>query len=143
MNATAVEFAQRAARRARLSNTRFVPLNVLTEPLPRDYDVVMSTLFFHHLSNGEACDLLRRMADCTSGCVLVDDLRRNRLGYTFAWAGVRLLTRSSIVHTDGPLSVRSAFTILEMSQLAQEAGLMGARFQRHWPERFLMSWRKA
>jgi len=69
-------------------------------------------------------------------------LVRTRFGYALAWAGGRLLTRSPIVHTDGPLSVRAAFTLDEFGTLAERAGLRGATFRRHWPQRFLFAWRK-
>jgi hypothetical protein len=102
----------------------------------------MCTLFLHHLVQEDAEQLLRRMAKAARRCVLVDDLVRGRTGYFLAWAGARLLTSSRIVHVDGPLSVRSAFTLPEVRALAEKAGLHGARFRRHWPQRFLLSWRK-
>jgi 2-polyprenyl-3-methyl-5-hydroxy-6-metoxy-1,4-benzoquinol methylase len=142
ISATAVEYAQSVANQAKLSDTKFFQLNVLVDPLPEEYDVVMSTLFFHHLGNDDAKQLLGRMAKSAKRCVLVDDLCRSRLGYLYAWAGGRLLTRSPIVHADGPLSVSAAFTISEFRRLAQDVGLRDARFKRHWPQRFLMSWNK-
>jgi 2-polyprenyl-3-methyl-5-hydroxy-6-metoxy-1,4-benzoquinol methylase len=142
INADAIEYAQQAAKRSGISGAKFFPFNALVDRLPDDYDVVMCTLFLHHLTDAAGGGLLRGMAQAARRCVLVDDLRRNRLGYFFAWAGARLLTRSHIVHTDGPLSVRAAFTIAEMCRLAHSAGLTGVQFRRHWPERFLMTWRK-
>lgn len=140
---TAVDYAQRAAADAGLNCATFSCLNALVDALPRDYDVVMSTLFLHHLSECDASQLLRRMAQATRRCILISDLRRSRMGYCYAWAGARLLTRSPIVHTDGPLSVRAAFTTEEMRRIAAGAGLHGARFTNHWPERYLMRWTKA
>jgi 2-polyprenyl-3-methyl-5-hydroxy-6-metoxy-1,4-benzoquinol methylase len=142
INATAVEYAQSVATQAKLSGTSFFQLNALVDPLPQGYDVLMSTLFFHHLTNNDAKQLLRRMAKAAKQCLLVDDLCRSRLGYFYAWAGGRLVTRSPIVHNDGPLSVSAAFTIPEFRQLTRNAGLRDAEFRRHWPQRFLMSWKK-
>jgi hypothetical protein len=65
------------------------------------------------------------------------------LGFMLVWAGCYLLTTSPVVHTDGPLSVRAALSLDEARALAERAGLQGATFRRHWPERFLMTWRKA
>lgn len=139
---TAIEFAERAAQRAGVSNVQFRQLDVLVDPLD-EYDLVMSTLFLHHLTGDEARNLLERMGRAARRLVLVDDLQRNRLGYAYAWAGVRLLTRSKIVHTDGPLSVRAAFTIDEAVALAREAGWQDVRVKSHWPQRFLMTWKKS
>jgi 2-polyprenyl-3-methyl-5-hydroxy-6-metoxy-1,4-benzoquinol methylase len=142
INPTAVEYAQKAAAASGASGVQFFQLNALQEQLPEDYDVVMCTLFLHHLIETDAREMLRRMAHAAKRYLLVDDLRRNRLGYFYAWAGARLLTRSHIVHTDGPLSVRAAFSIAEVSQLAREAGWSDVHFRFHWPQRFLMTWKK-
>src|SRR5215204_5305444 len=111
----AVEYAQASAEKLGIGDAKFFRFNVLAEPLPDGYDVVMSTLFLHHLEETQAKDLLRRMGQSARQCVFIDDLKRSALGYLYAWFGARLLTRSRIVHTDGPLSVRSAYTIAEMS----------------------------
>lgn len=138
----AVEYAQGVADKSGVGSVKFFRLNVLKEPLPEGCDIVMSTLFFHHLAETETQDLLRRMAMSARKMVLIDDLNRNLLGYLYAWIGGRLLTRSRIVHTDGPLSVRSAYTIAEMSLIARQAGLIDVEFRSHWPARFLMKWKK-
>lgn len=140
---TAVQHAKRAAENAGIRRARFFQLNALTDQLPDDYDVLMCTLFLHHLSDPDVRAMLQRMAKAARRCVMVDDLRRNRLGYFYAWAGARLLTRSPMIHTDGPLSVRAAFTLAEARKLAEDAGLHAVRFHCHWPQRFLMTWKKA
>ena len=91
--------------------------------MPAEFDVAMSTLFLHHLSDDEAQALLARLGKIAQKAVVVDDLCRSRRGYALAWMGTRLLTRSRIVHVDGPLSVKAAFTAVELRSLAQRAGL--------------------
>jgi hypothetical protein len=59
-----------------------------------------------------------------------------------ACAGTRLLSRSPVVHVDGPRSVAAAFTPAEALDLAQRAGLTGATVVRRWPCRFLLTWRR-
>jgi SAM-dependent methyltransferase len=139
---TAVEHAQTAARQAGLTDNQFFRLDALEDTLPDGYDVFMCSLFLHHLEESRALELLRRMAAKAARAVLVDDLVRSRFGYLLAWAGGRLLTRSPIIHTDGPLSVRAAFSLKEIRDLAERAGMSGAVIRRHWPQRFLLSWRK-
>lgn len=138
----AVEFAQSQARARQLHNLHFFQANVLHDPLDATYDVVMSSLFMHHLSNTQAVLLLKRMAACAQRGFLLDDLCRSRLGYFLAWWGVRLLSRSPIVHFDGPTSVRAAFRPQEVRSLATEAGLKEIHFQHHWPQRFLLTWKR-
>jgi 2-polyprenyl-3-methyl-5-hydroxy-6-metoxy-1,4-benzoquinol methylase len=142
INATAIEHAQQAAAAAGIEQAKFHRLDALEDPLPTGYDVLMCSLFLHHLSDSQARELLRRMARSTGRCIFVDDLRRMWRGYVYAWLGSRLLTRSRVIHVDGPLSVRAAFTIEEVRALVRDAGLQGARFRQHWPGRFLMLWNK-
>ena len=139
ISSLAVRHAQQQAEKAR-TDASFFELNALTDPLPDDYDVVMCSLFLHHLGESEATKLLRRMSAATRHLVLVNDLRRTRTGYWLAWLGCRLLTPSRIVHNDGPLSVAAAFTITEAVQLTKESGIGNATFSRHWPQRFLLMW---
>lgn len=138
----AIEHARAAAEREGVSDVRYFRLNALLDALPTDYDAIYCTLFLHHLSEADGVELLRRMAAATRSALLVDDLVRTRLGFALVWIGCHLLTRSPVVHTDGPLSVRAALTIEEAHKLAERAGLQDAAIERHWPERFLLRWRK-
>ncbi len=135
----AVEFARRSAEDAGVS-VRFVRFNVLEEPIPDKYDAVMCSLFLHHLAEDDAVRLLKKMANAAGDLILVNDLLRSRLGHWLARAGCRLLSRSPIVHHDGPVSVDAAFSVAEAEELARRAGLVGARLTRHWPLRYLLSW---
>ena len=138
----ALDFAREraAAAQAPLAFTR---LDALTEPLPAGFDVVVSSLFLHHLTNDQAAALLRSMAAAAGRMVLVNDLRRGWECWLLAQAAVRVLSRSEVVHYDGPQSVRAAFSLGEIEALAAQAGLPGATVRRRWPCRFLLSWQRA
>jgi 2-polyprenyl-3-methyl-5-hydroxy-6-metoxy-1,4-benzoquinol methylase len=135
----AIEFASKEAT-ARGVQSRFFVLDALNQPFPEGYDVIMCSLFLHHLDESDAITLLKRMAAASRRLVLVDDLVRSRLGYLLAYLGCRLLSGSHMVHVDGPVSVAAAFTIDEARALASNAGLRNARLVPHWPQRFLLSW---
>ncbi len=136
----AVAFATAKGRERNLPGS-FFQADVLQDPLPEGYDVMLCNLFLHHLDDDAAVNLLHRMGRA-SRLVLVNDLIRSPLGYGLAWAGCRLLSRSPIVHFDGPVSVQGAFQLEEVHALAAQAGLAGARVRRTWPERYLLSWRR-
>lgn len=121
----------------------FFQHDVLSEPLPARFDVVICSLFLHHLDAAEAVAILRSMSQAARRAVLVNDLVRSRSGYLLAVLGTRLLSRSRIVHIDGPLSVAGAFTPQEALQLSEQAGLNGATVSRHWPQRFLLTWSRS
>jgi len=146
ISSTAVAHAKAHAIEAAVGNVRFFESDALRESVDRrfdrQYDIVMCSLFLHHLEENHAVSLLRRMAETARHSVIIDDLRRTRLGYGLAWIGCRLLTRSPMVHMDGPLSVQGAFTVEEARSLGQQAGLRNVRIVKHWPQRFLMTWQR-
>ncbi len=139
ISAEAVRFASSEAERGGVS-VEFIQLDVLREGIPEGFDVVTCSLFLHHLDERDAVSLLTRMGAAAGRFVLVNDLARTRAGYWLAWAGCRLLSRSPIVRHDGPVSAAAAFSVGEARELAERAGLVGARITRHWPSRFLISW---
>jgi hypothetical protein len=82
------------------------------------------------------------MREAARYLVLVDDLRRCVPGYWSAVVGTRLLSRSPVVHIDGPRSVRAAFTTDELADLAQEAGMSNGTVTQHWPWRQQLLWER-
>jgi 2-polyprenyl-3-methyl-5-hydroxy-6-metoxy-1,4-benzoquinol methylase len=140
LSPTAVEMASERATTAGVGGVHFFQHDAIASPLPAGYDVTMCSLFLHHFDNEQAVHLLRRLAAGAGRAVLVDDLLRTKLGYALCWVGCRIISRSPMVHVDGPLSVRAAFRVDEAKKLADDAGLQGATFRRHWPQRFLMTW---
>jgi 2-polyprenyl-3-methyl-5-hydroxy-6-metoxy-1,4-benzoquinol methylase len=139
INPQAVRLAQHQATASGVP-VRFFRLDALRDPLPADFDVLSCSLFLHHLAEEDAVGLLRRMSQAARRMVVVNDLVRSRLGYVLAWAGCRLLSRSPVVHWDGPASVAAAFSVSEARALADRAGMNGALLTRRWPERFLLTW---
>lgn len=137
----ALDHARRAAERAD-APIRFFHLDALSDPIPAGYDVITSSLFLHHLTDEQALRMLEKMAAAAGRRVIVNDLQRSRISLITVWAGARLLTRSSVVHVDGPRSVRAAFTIKEARDLARRAGLTDADVQRHGPWRWVLIWNR-
>ena len=139
ISAEAVSLA-RAAADAEGLETHFFQTDAINSPLPGGYHLITTSLFLHHLTEPDAESLLRSMAAATLDQLLVHDLIRSHIDLLLTWIGTRLLSRSPIVHIDGPLSVGAAFQLDEVAQLAAAAGLMGAQITKFWPERFLLSW---
>ena len=121
---------------------RFFPWDALRGPLPNSYDIVVCSLFLHHLDTPDAVAVLRHMANSARRLVLVNDLRRSISGWLLAWLVARVLTRSPVVHIDAPLSVAAAFTCAEAADLARQAGMAGATVRRRWPWRWLLTWHR-
>jgi 2-polyprenyl-3-methyl-5-hydroxy-6-metoxy-1,4-benzoquinol methylase len=137
----AIENSQQRAEAAGASVT-FAVHDALGDDLPKDYDVITTSTFTHHLENDDVARLLSNMARSAKQLVLVNDLIRSRWNLLMVHFAGHLVTRSDVVHVDGPLSVRAAFTVDEFQMLADRAGLDGAKIFKRWPCRFLLQWRK-
>jgi 2-polyprenyl-3-methyl-5-hydroxy-6-metoxy-1,4-benzoquinol methylase len=115
----------------------FMQQDVLKRRLPSGFDIVTCSLFLHHLPASEVIALLRNMS-AAAPLLLVSDLCRTLRGLALAHAACRLLTASPVVRSDGPQSVANAFSIAEMRDLCDEAGLQIATITRTWPCRMLI-----
>lgn len=125
------------------ANIHFQRVDILTDPLPIKVDVIINSLFLHHFTDSQTKTILGKFCDATTQGFIVEDLRRTVLGYGLAWTVGRLLTRSPIVHYDGPVSVEGAFTIPEMQTIITDALPIAANanIRRRWPERFVLTYR--
>jgi SAM-dependent methyltransferase len=101
-------------------------------PLPdKSVDVVLCSLSLHHFSPDDAVQVLREMNRLARRGFIVNDLRRSRLGYVAASIAARLTTRNRLTRNDAPLSVRRAYTPLELAALLDHAGIRGATISKH------------
>lgn len=143
LSPVAVEHARRRASDEKVAVEYFVH-DALACPPPGDYDAIICSLFLHHLEEPQAVRLLELLAKTSAvRAIFVSDLNRSILGLALAHAACRLLSTSPVVHTDGPLSVRAAFTPAEAVAIAEEAGLRNVTVRRCWPCRWMMTWRRA
>jgi 2-polyprenyl-3-methyl-5-hydroxy-6-metoxy-1,4-benzoquinol methylase len=139
---TAIRQAATAAAQAGIQ-CRCIQTDALAESPSVKADVVTSSLFLHHVHQPrDVIEFLRRLSSVAERLLVISDLRRSRWGLAAAWAACRALSRSRIVHHDGPASVRAAWTVQEMSSFAQQAGLTGARIRRCAPWRMLLVWER-
>ena len=137
----AVRFARARAERLR-ADVRFAAADALADELPQGFDVVVCSLFLHHLDDSQASAVLRAMAAAARRLVLVSDLVRGALNLQMVRLAARLLTRSDVVHRDSVCSVRAAFNTREVLALAETAGLSEKTLKHCFPCRFLLTWRR-
>lgn len=142
-SSTAIDFARETANSQGVNHVAFHVHDVLADPIDDHFDAVICTLFLHHLEIDEAQMLLRKIQSVAEHAVLIDDLRRTTAGWWLARLGTQILSRSPVVHTDALLSVRAAFTNEEIRELAESAGLVGCDIHSHWPQRFLLVWKRS
>jgi 2-polyprenyl-3-methyl-5-hydroxy-6-metoxy-1,4-benzoquinol methylase len=138
LSPTAVALAQQKFSKIN-PKVNFIAMDALNDNFPASFDIVSTSLFTHHLDSDQLALLLRKMYGAATRCVIISDLERSRLNLALVWMATRVLTQSEVVHYDGPVSVRAAYTASEFLQLAADAGLKNASIKRVFPCRFMFT----
>jgi len=106
------------------------------------FDVVISSMFMHHLPAHQPVRLLQEMARLCRRGLIVNDLERHPL----AWLGIKALGilqgKGKIFQNDAPLSVLRGFTRQELLALREAAGLPTLQIHHRNPYRWVLSWKK-
>jgi 2-polyprenyl-3-methyl-5-hydroxy-6-metoxy-1,4-benzoquinol methylase len=101
-------------------------------PLPdRSVDIVLCALSLHHFDPDDAVRVLGEMDRIARYGFILNDLRRDRLGYAAAWIAARLGTRNRLTRNDAPLSVLRAYTPMELEALLRRARITNADISTH------------
>jgi ubiquinone/menaquinone biosynthesis C-methylase UbiE len=101
------------------------------------FDVVMASLFFHHLSDDNCVQVLSQMWRIAKQRILINDLHRHAVAYFSIRTLTALFSKSRMVRHDGPVSVLRAFRSSELLEIARRAGVP-ARVHRSFPYRLVL-----
>jgi SAM-dependent methyltransferase len=118
-----------AARRARPAIDRTPGLELAIAdgralPYPdASFDVAHASLVLHHLEPGDAVAFLRELRRVARHGIVVNDLVRGRLAWVGGWLLVHAIARSHYTRHDAPLSIRRAYSRMEILALLAVAGL--------------------
>lgn len=102
---------------------------------PGSVDVIVSSLFTHHLHNAEVVRFVRWMERTARVGWFVNDLHRHPVAYHGFKALAAVAGWHPMVRHDGAVSVTRAFTRRDWAQLLEEAGV-AARVRWHVPFRY-------
>lgn len=142
---TGVELNARSAQAIREGSADFQNITAIRGDAFRlpfadnEFDYGISSLFTHHFKNAEVVAILRELARVSTRGVYVIDLYRHPVAYYFYTTILRLFLHNRLLREDGALSILRSFTPGELLRLAQQAGLEGARVERHFPYRLVLS----
>src|SRR5690349_18181219 len=89
----------------------------------RRFDVVLCSLFTHHLRDPELVRFLRWLDGRALRGWLISDLHRHWLPWAFCWASFRLARFDPMVIHDSTVSIARAFTRADWERLLAEAGV--------------------
>jgi len=99
---------------------------------PRGIDVVISSLFTHHLPDPLVVDFLRWMEKTAKIGWFVNDLHRHPLPYYFFRRFAKLANFHRFVQHDGPVSIARAFAPADWKRLLQAAEINPAKVDVAW-----------
>jgi hypothetical protein len=111
---------------------------------PRPSDLIVSSLFTHHLGDSDVVRFVSWMEQNAKMGWFINDLSRAAVPYhLFRWFA-RLAGLHPFVQHDGPVSIARAFVPEEWRQLCARAGLAPGEFEvlSYKPARLCVSRRK-
>jgi ubiquinone/menaquinone biosynthesis C-methylase UbiE len=103
------------------------------------FDYAISSLFFHHLTDGQIGAVLIEMSRVARRGIVIIDLHRHPMAYALYKLFCAAFRISRLVREDGLLSIKRAFTPNELSEFAEIAELKMKRIGRAAPFRITLS----
>ncbi len=103
------------------------------------FDFIVSSMFFHHLSDEEIVRLLKLMKRQSRRGFIINDLERNAWNYLGAYV-LGVFSFRPIVFNDAKLSVKRAFKESDFLRYRQESGLEELCIEQKPVFRMTLSW---
>ena len=136
-------YAARAAREFGGSNSaiQWVTCDAYAYRPDAKIDLVISSLFTHHLEDAEIIEFLRWMEHVATQGWFVNDLRRGRVPYYAFTLLANTMRWHRFVRHDGPVSVQRSFSAEDWKCYLAKAGLdqEDAEIYTRWPGRLCVS----
>jgi 2-polyprenyl-3-methyl-5-hydroxy-6-metoxy-1,4-benzoquinol methylase len=126
------------------SGIQWMTGDVFDCPVDKPVDVVICSLFTHHLTNADVVRFLRWMEEHARVGWFVNDLSRAPIPYhLFGWFA-RVMRLHLFVQHDGPTSIARAFRTEDWRRLCAEAGLRADEYRLlpYQPARLCVSRKK-
>ncbi len=120
---------------------RFETADIFSVDADGNIDVIISSLFTHHLSDDQIVHFLQWMDATAQRGWFINDLHRHPLPYYFIKYAVKIFCLNRIVRHDAPVSVARAFSKEDWQQLLNRAGIPQSRAHIQWffPFRYCVS----
>jgi ubiquinone/menaquinone biosynthesis C-methylase UbiE len=107
------------------------------------FDVVGCNLFCHHLEPDDLVAFFNEAIRVARLAVIASDLRRNLFHWIVAYAG-KFTYRSRLTRNDAPVSVRRAYTLSELQQIAKRTHAAYSTIRPYYFQRMgLTLWKNA
>ena len=126
------------------SRIRWVTADVFAYVPPHPVHLVVSSLFAHHLSEGNIVRFLQWMEQHAKLAWFINDLSRAAMPYYAFQIFSKLARLHSFVQHDGPISIARSFVLEDWQRMCAAAGLedQDINIERFIPARLCVSRRK-
>jgi SAM-dependent methyltransferase len=141
---TGVDLNPWSRRAAEAATPRGRPIHWVTADAfeyrpPSGIDVVVSSLFTHHLPNPLVAHFLRWMDSTARIGWFVNDLHRHAVPFHFFRHFAKVARFHRFVQHDGPVSIARAFTVSDWERLISAAGLERNKVSIRWKVPFRLT----
>jgi SAM-dependent methyltransferase len=131
---TGIDLNPHAVRTARESSSPASRIEWLTSDAfswrpSQPVDLIISSLFTHHLSDSEIVRFLEWMEQTAARGWFINDLSRGRISYHLFKLLARVMRWHRFVQHDGPVSILRSFTAEDWQRYIREAGLASLPIQ--------------
>lgn len=97
----------------------------------RKIDLIICSLFTHHLSDAQLVEFLRWIDRRAERGWFINDLHRHAVPYYFIKTATALFSRNRLIRNDAAVSVARAFSVADWQCLLERAGI-GDRASIRW-----------
>jgi SAM-dependent methyltransferase len=127
------------------SKIKWVTADVLTYVSRQPADLVISSLFTHHLTEDQIVEFLRWMEAHAQLGWFISDLSRAAIPYYFFRAFAKVMRLHPFVQNDGPVSIERSFIAADWQSMCTAAGLdeSSIEIQAFKPARLCVARRKS
>ncbi|WP_232505514.1 methyltransferase [Legionella clemsonensis] len=101
-----------------------------------NFDILLATLFCHHLNDEELVDFLRHSYCHAEQAVVINDLHRHWLAYGLYALVSPWLFRNRLITHDGLISIKRSFTRSDWEVLLAKANISHYQLKWRWPFRW-------
>lgn len=126
---------------ARQLSIEYPEISYLQETIPStqfstlEYDVVLSTLFFHHFKDEEMVDCLKEIASKARLGIVINDLHRNEWA-VFLFKLLTIFIPNPMVREDGVTSILRGFKRTELETFRKQLRLENSTIKWKWAFRY-------
>lgn len=123
------------------AHIRFETADIFDFDVGSGIDIIISSLFTHHLSDDEIIRFLQWMNATARRGWFINDLHRHPLPYYFIKYAVRIFCRNRLIRHDAPVSVARAFSKADWRRFLVRAGIRQDKVRIRWcfPFRYCVS----